>query len=137
MTDLEQLALRCEGASEGSRELDFLIAEVFHVETVAELSVSEPIEPIRWREVVKRHSEYPAYTASLDAAMSLVPDDWHLMLIGVNDSWHAMLTHTPSASLGETTSLGRTAPTVITAASLRARARQTRQPQEGTNNDEQ
>jgi hypothetical protein len=36
----------------------------------------------------------PAFTTSLDAAMSLVPEGWHMRINGVNNSWHVSLNPT-------------------------------------------
>lgn len=85
MTDLEQLAERCEKASGPDRELDIeiAIASGLYVKEKRGSDRKEwfyPTDGKGWR-----HSPYslgferlPSFTASLDAAMTLVPEgyDW-------------------------------------------------------------
>jgi hypothetical protein len=129
MTELEALAVRCEQASGPDRELDALVcaAAGFTVEYDRKHNDPEPYyEPVKdysWQRV-------PAYTASLDAAMSLVPTDWHVSINGCNDSWHVRLNETACGTVGVSTGFSTLLCGVLTAASLRAIAG-TSQEQEG------
>lgn len=75
MTDIQNLIAHLEAASEGSRELDAAIWEI------------EPCEPpdcnLRTKAIAivrlkagGDDAECPAYTTSLDAALTLVPEGW-------------------------------------------------------------
>lgn len=64
----------------------------------------------------------PVYTRSRDAAAKVAPEDWHVAVSGVNDSWHVEMTHTPKGSLGSVTAFAQTEALARTAAGLRAHA---------------
>ncbi|MDO7841117.1 hypothetical protein Q5H94_02150 [Sphingomonas sp. CA1-15] len=64
----------------------------------------------------------PRYTSSLDAAMSLVPKDWHITVRGLNDSWHVSMNPTRRGPIAETFAFAATPALALTAAALRARA---------------
>lgn len=132
MTDLEQLA---RGLSEGpSRELDAAIACVIgrplgnidhwlhgadityrptaHGYYVGVLPDGRTTEAFAARE----------FTASLDAAMTLVPDDWYLKLTGVNDSWHVGLNATNFGPLRQSFGFAQNPALALCAAAIQARA---------------
>ncbi len=62
------------------------------------------------------------FTASLDAAMTLVVKDDRIELAGLNDSWTAMINPTPSGERGRWTGFAPTPALALCAAALRARA---------------
>ena len=66
--------------------------------------------------------EHPHYTASIDAAMGLIPSNRFLFLEQRKDGWTAMLTHNGSTMLNKTK--GQSAPCCISAAALKAIAAQ-------------
>jgi hypothetical protein len=118
MTDLEQLALRCEGADKGSRELDE--------------AIQWAIGRVGLKQRIKR------FTASLDAATSLVPEglSFEVRSSGIGDKGQALvwdpMTQPGTSGHGQWRARNCATPELaLTAAALRARARQTRQPQEG------
>jgi hypothetical protein len=124
MTDLEQLALRCEGAEGPDRELDALIfASTLDLTETRFASIED------WAAQAQRGKwNWPRFTASLDAAMTLVPvhHEWSVNWGGNSSADVSQLPDGP-ASFG----YASTPALALTAAALRARARQTRQPQEG------
>lgn len=99
MTALSDLIARLEAAKEGSRELDALIfTEVFE----AELRPWSPTRRVRTLWWFKRNSEqvlrygkdsHPHYTTSLDAALTLVPENMRIELIGSGSAWRCEVRH--------------------------------------------
>jgi hypothetical protein len=132
MTDLEQLALRCEGASGPDRELDALIfASTLDLTNTRIASIED------WAaEAVRGKWNWPRYTASIDAAMTLVPEGWVTFLASEDRHSRRWKWHLRCAGVNAE---ARSVPPALalTAAALRARARarQTRQPQEGGGDD--
>lgn len=115
--DLLELAERCEKASGPDRELDAAIAAVSGYRVVDE---GHPLG----RCCYDRNGisiVLPRYSASLDAAMTLVPADWHTSLRGINDSWHVSMNPTSRGPIAETFAFSATPALAAIAASLRAR----------------
>ena len=96
-TSLDKLIARLEAASEGSRELDGMIAasltpEGFNYWRDHEIGKAgrkigadarcekEPDPSFTWAYFADRSVDAPAYTTSLDAAMALVPEGWAINL---------------------------------------------------------
>lgn len=107
---MTNLIARIESADGPDRELDVAIHE----------SIGNVVDrgcPADWHS----EDETPRYTASVDAALTLVPEDWHTQLSGVNGSWCAVLTHTPFNSCGEVSTFCRTPALALAAAALKAR----------------
>lgn len=102
MTNLIELAARVEGLSGPDREVDLKI--------------------MRWAMNIGGPAENALhYTASLDAAMSLVPEGWNVgqwRIIGKPDSCRMWDDETDIITSGSTPALA------LTAAALRARAAQ-------------
>lgn len=71
MTILLELAERVEAASGPDRELDVATHEAIGAPFVMEYWTEADTEPTR------NLSHVPRYTASLDAALTLVPEEWH------------------------------------------------------------
>ena len=105
MTLLSKLA----AAKEGARELDARIAIEIgwrpdwlrDSKGVFELDLSDKLGPVlRWQAAGMRRTkwgpserEFPRWTESVDAALSLVPEGWTVASIGQNDdkTWHVEL----------------------------------------------
>jgi hypothetical protein len=116
--DLLQLAERCEKASGPDRELEWRIAEAIGVGEWRQSAVWPPFMPGS-----KIDKSIPTYTASLDAAMTLVPEKAVISLAhqerwkkpawawGINDGYG--VTHFGNAA---------TPSQALCAAALRARA---------------
>jgi len=131
--ELEALAVRVEAASGPDRELDAAIAHSLGWGCV----IADPVvngAMMCWRERYRQGPwmPLPAYTASLDAAMTLVPDFPHLVLVrelwngpGTENGKSVMATiqrYGKSMWTGDFTGLTNTFPLALTAACLRARA---------------
>lgn len=80
---LNDLIARLEAAEGPSRELDARITAVLN-------NPGKPFEEINWiaAEAAWGAHAFPLYTASIDAAMTLVPKGWHILL---SDWEHAKL----------------------------------------------
>jgi hypothetical protein len=110
---LIELAGRCEKATGPDREIDADIADP--------LPVCANLNPRDTRGHVLEH--VPAYTASLDAAMTLVPEGWHSSIFTTEGA-----TLRGSAAVRDRdggpsfTSSAGTAALALCAAALRARA---------------
>jgi len=128
MTDLMELASRVAAREGPDRELDALIGVA-----VAGYFLGEPRYPSAERRYGYVDKEgcrvepgngaadrlIPLYTASLDAAMTLVPEEYGFQVDGYKREWWASL----SAEDGFNAS-ARTPALALTAAALRARAHQ-------------
>jgi len=121
MTDratLLALADRCEQAAGPDRELDAEIAWMLTAQDRKRLGAPDLRREIwhaglptpAWVLFENVSSFHPAYTASLDAAVTLVPEGWGWMMMG------------NAAKVGRLPSRGATAPLALCAAALRARA---------------
>jgi hypothetical protein len=120
-TELERLARRCEEASGRDRDLDDAIIDAFGWRN----DFCVPIPP--------GYIGLPAYTASLDAAMSLVPEGMECMPLSFkvehfylgNSIWQSRASvwdGLGGVSSLDTASVAATPALALTAASLRARA---------------
>ena len=137
---LEALALRCEQAAGPDRELDAAIATTIGV--VPEFYIRAQVHGITmtywWHESDTKAAYYspPAYTASLDAAMTMVPDG-DSFTIGQNvhhKHWVASVNYlgddgAPHARSNSYSNFS--AALALTAAALRAAASLAREPGEG------
>lgn len=115
MTDLLKLAERCEQATGPDRELDYAIADA------ALGSIKPPF----------RRGYCERYTASLDAAMTLVPEEtrwpWNVTIATAYRSVSVIPNHGDSYGVndpfcGHSRGKAATVPLAICAAALRARA---------------
>ena len=124
------LADRVEGLTGGDREVDFLIAEALSADKdhwlgcrvrqdrwfhMSDWKVEHPI-PVRWE------WSQPLYTASLDAAMSLVPDDFNFSVDRIGSECGAVVNRTPFTKTAAISNRCATPALALTAACLRARA---------------
>jgi hypothetical protein len=75
MTDLLDLAVRVEGAEGPDRELDVAIVYALHPDIGHYEGQCIGDDPIFWHEPYRKQP-CPEFTASLDAAMGLVPEGW-------------------------------------------------------------
>ena len=83
MSDLQDLMAKLEGASEGSRELDFAIAKEIGWKFHGEKEFKE--WGLFWRDsTTEEWKQLPWWTTSLDAALTLVPKGWVTMHAGQN-----------------------------------------------------
>lgn len=89
MSKLLDLAERCEQATGPDRELDSLIAEACGVEVKRRPKYrrghyigGQPVQT-GWKE------DPPKFTASLDAAMTLVPEGWRKRMLD-SDEWRCI-----------------------------------------------
>lgn len=125
MTDkLLELAERCEAATEPDRELDCAISLAL-VEppegcrvVVSELSSQAGLIVDR---VGRIHGtvDYQPFTASLDAAMTLVPEGWRFIID--SDGCHCRMTHNSRAGR-EVTGFAGSMALALCIAALRAKA---------------
>lgn len=122
MTDIAVLA-KLEAAKEGSRELDFEVARCVDLWRRAKVPVSGR-HPAYWGYWRKRggkwwRTQLPAYTTSIDAALTLVPDGvaWEISVPRKGGGYRILagVSPVPNCSFGETPSLA------ICIAALRAR----------------
>ncbi len=95
--ELEALAVRCEAATGPDRELDALI-----------------------NDIAGRRPTMPAYTASLDAAMTLVPEGYLYGIGNPEGAAHAVVSESPDALIDPVKAA--TPALALCAASLRALA---------------
>lgn len=153
MGELLKLAERCEKASGPDRDIDALIWSRVHPDGIAGVEKhgsAEKAVGIKYgcsgfndpgREPIWSLRTYrgPAYTASLDAGMTLVPEEWRLGQLEENwrsRRWHCHLTERPSPALVKFFDEGKTigydskeaeaatSALALCAAALRARAGQ-------------
>lgn len=113
--ELLDLAARVEAAQGADRELDLNVWRAVCPEA-QDLEARGRL-PLPWLWCV---------TASLDAALTLAPADWHVTVRGLNDSWHVELNTTwaPTAErpARTVTAFCGNEARARTAAALRARA---------------
>jgi hypothetical protein len=108
-SNLLELAARCEKATGLDREMEIAIAVALEVGGKADVPINTP-----------------SFTASIDAALTLVPSGWHLGILtecNENDGVHACLTENDEPcrdAVGDAATL----PLALVAAALRARASQ-------------
>jgi hypothetical protein len=135
---LEELALRCEAATGPDAALNEAIVEAFGWRRVTKGRFFFTEE--WWERGDKRiwRSHIPNFTASFDAAMSLVPEGWLLGKLsesspgtypeGVNDApWAVQLHRNPKVkNVWLTIGLGQSSALALCAAALRARALQSK-----------
>jgi hypothetical protein len=108
---MENLIAELERATEGSLELDLAISEQIGD---FQQSKKDYEQDGRWS------GKLPLYTTSLDAALTLVPDGWHVNITGEQGSsgWGVCLT---SGQLQEKIGLAPTLALALCIVSLRAR----------------
>lgn len=77
---LEALAARVEAATGPDRELDAAVVRAIHPGAVIEPYCAGDDEPVVFHAapLVNNKAELPAYTASIDDAMTVVPEGWHV-----------------------------------------------------------
>lgn len=129
MSALMEIAARVEAATGADRELDGLIAEAIGVRIFSFTNsvLIDPFGKSDARRDVQAHSAL-AYTGSIDAAMSLVPEGYwwkvgHVMgpqPLTQNMSWAFV---GPTDSIIRMPAPSHTPALALTAAALRARAR--------------
>lgn len=102
---LTELADRCERAVGPDRELDQDIHEI----VVIRSALSGTIYPYSKK-----------YTASIDAAMTLVPDQWNVSLRGFGQSWNVVMNDMKTGPMQQSFSHASTPALAICAAALRA-----------------
>lgn len=114
MTDLLALAERCEQATGPDRELDARI-EAALAEADFDALANDGVHVRDWNA--------PAYTASIDAAMSLVPEgrEWRVRWCELPDGTWASIARIGENGCGLNTSAATPA-LALCAAALRARA---------------
>lgn len=128
---MTELAERVEASSGPDRELDAEItATVRHFPNDVGFVWQDDLEPnvpepgrvtcVTSLGTSGPHYAAPRYTASLDAAMKLVPKDWHIAINGVNDGWHVALNETRDGATGVSFGFASSPPRAMTAACLRA-----------------
>lgn len=110
MTDLMELASRVEAGEGPDAMLDLAIFQA--------VTGKEGIVRCMGREGIS--AEVPAYTASLDAAMSLVPEGWDFSI----EPRHALVVLDDGWNLARFEAKAATPARALTAAALRARAHQ-------------
>ena len=116
--DNSKLIALIESASEGSEYLDYAVQRDFGL-----------MKPV------------PAYTRSIDAAMSLVPEGWSIYRLnrrtdcrGHFTDWSVELYRAADVVLEPASALAATAPLAVAAAALRARQHVESAAQEGGEN---
>jgi hypothetical protein len=114
MNALLQLAERCEAAEGADRELDWAIFDLVAT------------NPQRCGYMELGLQAVPAYTASLDAAMTLVPEGWNGRLEWCRGAGYADLAHVKAGRGFEDCRPAKTAALALCAAALRARALQSK-----------
>jgi hypothetical protein len=116
MTDLEKLAARVEALAGPCREAD---EAIYAIKTAGFPVGARSVDP-------------PAFTASLDAAMTLVPANclamarhlWDDPVAGTRAGYASVARYADQKHVGETTALAATPALALTAAALRALAAQ-------------
>lgn len=128
---LTELAERCEAATGHDQALDMVIASLCHEhgEGLSHWSYDQWAEQI---EVNPFTTWVPAYTASVDAALTLVPEGWWIQFLGQclldngHSGWRARIETQADQVEAPQNSLGlfyaKTAALAICDAALRARA---------------
>lgn len=127
MTALTTLAARVEAASGADRDLDAEIARAAGWDTVdgeqwwspADAAERRRLKVSRWRH---QPVPLPAFTASLDAAMTLVPEGWRKMVDDLDRTPEAIVS-TPEQRRSWDAAAA-TLPLALCAAALRALAAQ-------------
>jgi hypothetical protein len=122
MSALLQLAERCEKATGPDYRLDADIARAVGWK----YRLREATNTWQWHHPTNDHhiqSAPPAFTASLDAAMQLVPEGWTRTVKWSVENEGYALVYDPSAPDDSSIyALGKTAALALCAAALRARA---------------
>ncbi len=80
--DLMSLADRCEKAQGADRLLDFDIAQMIGLVPIGAVQMRYAIDPGLFTTTGGDATAVPRYTASLDAALSLVPEGWAWAVYG-------------------------------------------------------
>lgn len=126
MSDLLALAARCEKATGPDRELDRdIIFGIYPKDRVATFDGVKHISTMTgrngepWFLPLADRDDCPHFTASIDAAMTLVPDG-SVWTIEERSAWVRMLDSRAKAGVRESQSFSQTTPLAICAAALRA-----------------
>ena len=118
MTDLTALAARVEREAP-SRELDAEIARAIGWQQRSDF-------PNRWQSPDRQFAELPAFTSSLDTAVTLVPAGFHIDLRDwtwtVEQCWRAALQSSKGPALAIFNVKSQTAAPAIVSVCLKARA---------------
>jgi hypothetical protein len=121
--ELIALAERVEGASGPDWRLDEQIAEAlgwyWRKETRLGLNGRTPGRMV-WRKPNGAKAPLPKFTASLDAAMTLVPEEVYIKLVGPAGKTHSARLDGKRLYMGQV-GIAATFPLALTAAALRAR----------------
>lgn len=116
MSDIAELIARLEMASEPDRELDCLIY----------MSINDTPDVCGGR--LLEEDKAPAYTASIDCALTLVPEGWRTAMVSEMEhraGWHWRLGEKDGGLRGRSTNgVGPTALLAICIAALKARVEQ-------------
>ena len=118
---MNDLIAKLEAATEGSRELDTLVAQ----------AVGEPCDLVSFGNPEQKAMRPKYwYTTSIDAALTLVPDGWTVAVLSQDDAglWHSEMRHGYLTSYdkcvfgnGGSHVKGTTPPLAICIAALKAR----------------
>ena len=118
------LAERAERAERADRDLDAAIMEALGHSVRRDRQYRRQRAWCWLRD--RRWVPLPDLTASRDAAASLTPEDWHVTVRGLNDSWHVEMNTTraptPERPARTVTAFCGDEARARTAAALRARA---------------
>lgn len=131
MRRLSELAARCEAAEAPDRELDAVIREAVGGATVPLYRLVKPmIGHPEWEGGASSNGHWlPFYTASLDAALTLVPEGWHWSIYDTNGVDKACAqVEPPEYDYEPHTGEAATPALALCAAALKAR---TREPDHG------
>lgn len=123
--DLIELAERCEAATGADTKLEREIAEALgwrHVRNKGPESEWFPYVWVAPDGKCDADETYPDYTASIDAALTLVPEGWNWQVGKGNHCWSAVYQGAPPSMRVDP--IAATPALAICAAALRARAAQ-------------
>lgn len=123
MDDLIALAERCEAATGADRELDAAIVRALYPEAIIDIYCAGDDEPTVFHAapLVPQKGVLPCFTASLDAAMALIPEG-HAFGLGKDFLGDERAWAWCSDRMKFECRKGASVPLALTAASLRARA---------------
>lgn len=114
---LDGLALRCEAATGADRDTDWRIQKALGIGNWPDVEMWPP-----FCVGSRADKEIPRYTASLDAAMTLVPEGWHTKLALEDRHSHSWRWDLRGGFGFDAGARAATPALALTAAALRARA---------------